>query len=121
MAALVVDRDHVVVRLAVWEKVLALRGNVRLPLSAVRAVSVVPDPAEEVKQYHSWGNPVTLRYVYGVRRVYGIGKAFVAMHGRRPAVLVTLDSPSKYVRLFVTVADPKATVASIQRAVRQAC
>ena len=116
MAALVVDKGHVVVRLAVWEKALALRGNVRMPLSAVRGVRVVPDPTEDLKQYHAWGNTVTLRFVYGVRRVYGIGKAFVATRGHRPAVLVMLDSPSKYVRVLVTVADPKATVASIRAA-----
>ncbi len=116
MAALVVDKSHVVVRLAVWEKALALRGNVRMPLSAVRGVRVVPDPTEDLKQYHAWGNTVTLRFVYGVRRIYGIGKAFVATRGHRPAVLVMLDSPSKYVRVLVTVADPKATVASIRAA-----
>lgn len=116
MAVLVVDKDHVVVRLAVWEKALALRGSVRMPLSAVRGVRVVPDPTEDLKQYQSWGNTVTYRYAYGVRRIFGIGKAFVATRGHRPAVEVMLDSPSKFVRVLVTVADPEATVASIRAA-----
>jgi hypothetical protein len=116
VAALIVDKRQVVVRLAVWEKVLALRGNVRMPLSAVRGVRVVPDPTEDLKQYLSGGNTLTYRYAYGVRRIPGVGKAFVATHGHGPAVLVMLDPPSKFVRLLITVADPKATVASIEAA-----
>lgn len=115
---LVVHDDHVVIQLALWERLVALHGNVRVPVSAVRSATIVADPVEDMKDYQSLGNTVTQRFVYGVRRVPGIGKAFVAARGHRPAVLVQLDPASKFVRLLVTVADPDATVASIRSAAR---
>src|ERR1035441_5048530 len=44
MAALVVDGGDLVVRLSPLEKICTFRGNVRVPLTAVRAAAVDPQP-----------------------------------------------------------------------------
>jgi hypothetical protein len=117
MAALVVDGGDLVVRLSPLEKICTFRGNVRVPLAAVRAASVDPQP---------WRSLLSLRRVRispgaGIPGVLTLGtcgfgrdRAFVAVHGRRPAVRVDLDiAAAHFSQLLVTVPDPEATVTAI--------
>jgi hypothetical protein len=117
MAALAVDGGDLVVRLTPLEKLGTFRGNVRVPLSAVRAARVDPEP---------WRSLLSLRRVRispgaGIPGVltlgtcgFGSDRAFAAVYGRRPAVRVDLDtSGSHFSQLLVTVADPEATAAAI--------
>jgi hypothetical protein len=117
MAALVVDGGDLVVRLSPLEIICTFRGNVRVPLTAVRAAAVDPQP---------WRSLLSLRRVRispgaGIPGVLTLGtcgfgrdRAFAAVHGRHPAVRVDLDTAtSHFSQLLVTVADPEATAATI--------
>lgn len=70
-------------------------------------MKVVEDSAAERKQFASPGNGMPWLLAYGVRDIYGVGKGFIATRGRRPAVLVNLTPPSRFVRLLASVADPQ--------------
>src|ERR1039457_6343088 len=138
MAALVVDGGDLVVRLSPLEKICTFRGNVRVPLTAVRAAAVDPQPwrsllsLRRVRISPGAGIPggLTPRTVrVGRGRGFGAGvpgllplgpcgfgrdRAFAAVHGRHPAVRVDLDTAtSHFSQLLVTVADPEATAANI--------
>jgi hypothetical protein len=120
VAALVVEGDQLVVRLSWWERLVAVHGDVRVPLATIRSASVVADPAEPRKRFHGAdGGPDRWDVPYGVRTHYGIGKVFIATPRNRPAVHVTLEAPSKFAELLVSVADPEAMAASLPRATAQ--
>ena len=119
MAELVVEGDQLVLRLSWWEKIAALHGNVRVPLSSVRSTHVEARAADALRlpMYNvSQGTGAFIDLGYGVR---GYGRGFVALRQRRrrPAVQVYLDPPPSRFRRFngllVTVADPEATAAHI--------
>jgi hypothetical protein len=44
VASLIVEGDELIVRLSGWERMVAFRGDVRMPVAAVRDVEVEPDP-----------------------------------------------------------------------------
>ena len=44
MASVDFDSSHLIVRLTAWERALALRGPIRVPLAAIGATHVVADP-----------------------------------------------------------------------------
>jgi hypothetical protein len=120
VADLIFDGDQLVVRLSWWERIVALHGNVRVPLSSVTSVDVEARSKDVLRRFwHPPTGPEFLVAPYGVRS-YGGGKGFVAAPRRRPAVLVRLDPPSHYAGLLVSVADPKATAESIMDAARRA-
>jgi hypothetical protein len=86
VAELVIERDPLVVRLSWWERLVAVHGDVRVPLATIRPASVVADRAEPRKRF------------------------------RTPAVHVRLEAPSKFAELLVSVADPEAVAVSIRQA-----
>jgi hypothetical protein len=121
MAALVVDGGDLVVRLSPLEKICTFRGNVRVPLTAVRSAGMDPD---------AWRALISLRRarispgagIPGVLHLgtsgFGSSRTFAAVYGKRPAVRVDLDSTSHYAQLLVTVPDPEAAAANIMAAAR---
>ena len=122
VAELVVEGSQLVVRLSWWERIAAVHGNVRVPLSSVTSTRVEARAADALRQ--PWFRPgagawESLDMGYGVR---GYGSGFVALRQRRrrSAVLVYLDPPPSRSRgfsaLLVTVADPAATAAHIMDA-----
>ena len=122
VAELVVEGSELVVRLSWWEKLAAVHGNVRVPLSSVSSTHVEARAADALRRPSfrpGAGAWKSLDTGYGVR---GYGGGFVALRQRRrrPAVLVYLDTPpSRSMRLsvlLVTVADPEATAAHIMDA-----
>lgn len=130
MAELVVDWTELVVRLSWWERIVALHGNVRVPLASVESAWVVARSGDELGPRRSFSPsyPGTIGFLdtgLGVRTYGGdaAGRAyngFVAVRRRRPAVKVRLCQPHSPLRgfhaLLVTVADPKATAAHIMDA-----
>jgi hypothetical protein len=120
VAELVVDRHQLVVRLSWWERIVAVHGDVRVPLSSVTTVRVEARSRDVFKRFRPRRSSSDFLTVpYGVRS-YGGGKGFVAAPRRRPAVLVQLDPPSRFAGLLVSAADPEATAARIRDAAARA-
>ncbi len=92
-----------------------MRGDVRVPLSAVEAISVDVDPWCALRGIRAPGTGFPGMAAYGVRRLTGDRPDFAAVHGRGPAVRIELSSDAAYRRLLVTVTDPDATVAALRR------
>jgi hypothetical protein len=118
VATLEVRQDALVVTLSGWERVAAMKREVRVPLAAVRGVCADPDPWSALRGVRVEGTGVPGMAVYGVRRMTGDRPDFAALHGRGPAVRVELTPEARYRRLLVTVADPEAAVAAVRAGVK---
>ncbi len=114
MAAIVVERGELIVRLAPLEQLAALRHELRVPVSAVQTVCVDPDPWGALRGVRAPGTGIPGVVAYGVRRMTGQRPDFAALSGRRPAVRVELGEDAHFGRLVVSVADPEATVAALR-------
>lgn len=114
MASLVVRGDELIVRLTGIERLVAMHGDVRVPLDAVLDISTEPDPWCELRGIRSPGTGFPGVIAYGVRRLTGDRPDFAAVWGRRPAVRVQLAPGAPFARLLVTVADPAATVEALR-------
>ena len=101
------------VALSDLEKVGALRGDVRVPLSAVRVVRVADDPRPELRGMRAPGTGIPGVIALGSRR--GEGHDFGAVYHNRPAVVVELEGTS-YDRLVVSIDDPEHVAATIRAA-----
>jgi hypothetical protein len=117
VAELVVESNQLVVRLSWWERIVAVHGNVRVPLSSVASADVYARSADALRWFRlrPARGPDFLVVPYGVRP-YAPGRGFVAAPWRRPAVLVRLNPPSRFAGLLVSAADPQATAARIMEA-----
>jgi hypothetical protein len=114
MAEIVVAGDELLVRLSSLERLGAFRGDVRVPLAAVSAVAVNPDPWRALRGIRAPGTGIPRVIAYGTRRLTGAQPDFAALHGTGPAVVVDLSSAAPFGRLVVTVPDPDQTVAAIR-------
>lgn len=114
VAALDVRQDALVVTLTGWERLAAMRREIRVPLTAVRGVCADPDPWSALRGTRVEGTGIPGVAVYGVRRMTGDRPDFAAIHGRGTAVRVELTPGARYGRLLVSVADPEATVAAVR-------
>ena len=68
MATLTVDGNHLVVLLSALEKIGALRGNISVPLSSVRAVRVSDTPWSELRGIRAPGTGLPRVISLGTRR-----------------------------------------------------
>ncbi|MFJ9696307.1 hypothetical protein [Kitasatospora sp. NPDC101183] len=103
MAGFAVDGGELVVRLGVWERLGAFRGDVRVPLRAVRVVRVSTDPWSELRGVRAPGTGFPGVVSLCTRRGAGV-KDFAAVYGRRPAVVVEAEG-ADFDRLVVSCAD----------------
>jgi len=87
VAKIVVSGHDLVVRLSLLEKVGAARADVRIPLTAVRAVRVAEDPWAELGGPRAPGTGVPGVISLGTRRGGGI-RDFAAVYSRTPAVVI---------------------------------
>jgi|SRR5665213_1110709 hypothetical protein len=117
MATLAIQGDELWVRLARLEKLAAMHGDIRVPLSAVSAITVENDPWGALRGIRAPGTGIPGLIAYGVRRATGGRPDFAAVHGRRPAIRVELGPLARFERLLVTVPDPAGTVAAVTRGV----
>ena len=115
MARLIVEGSDLVVGLSWLEKLGAFRGNVHVPLHAVRSAEAEPDPWGALRGIRAPGTGIPGVIALGTRRFDG-GKDFAAVRGERPAVRVDLGEESPFGRLVVSVSDPETTVAAIRGA-----
>jgi hypothetical protein len=112
-----VDGGDLVLRLTLREKVAALRGDVRVPVSAVRSVEVVDEPLRAVRGIRAPGVGIPAGAKVGTWRRRG-GPTFAVVWGGGPGVRVRLDG-QRYAELVVTVPDPRTTAAELRAGARR--
>ena len=117
MADLDVEGNELVLRLRALEKAESVHGDIRVPLSAVRAVRSVDDPWPELRGIRAPGTGIPNVIAVGTRRG-SFGKDFAAVHGEGPAVVVELDG-TDFARLVVTSDDAVARAQRITQALGQ--
>ena len=81
MARLIVDGPDLVVGLSWLEKLGAFRGNVRVPLHAVRSAAAEPDPWSALRGIRAPGTGIPGVIALGTRRFAG-DQDFAAVKGR---------------------------------------
>jgi hypothetical protein len=111
MATLAVDGNDLVVRLSALEKIGALRGNIRVPLAAVRAVRVSDTPWSELRGIRAPGTGLPGVISLCTRRGPGIHD-FAAVYGRCPALVVEMTGAS-FDRFVVSCADAAEAAARL--------
>lgn len=114
MAKLSVEGDDLVLSLSPPEKLLALHGNVRVPLSAVRSLALEPRAWSAMRGVRL-GTSIPGLLFYGTRR-HVDGKDFGAVLARRPIVGVDLGERSPFACLIVSVRDADITAAAVRAA-----
>jgi len=103
-----VHDGEVEVHLSALEKVGALHGEVRVPLSAVVGAHAVDNPWPELRGIRAPGTGLPGEIMLGTCRG-SFGKDFAAVYRHKPAVVVELQG-EEYQRLIVTAEDPEATL-----------
>ena len=94
MAKLTIDGPDLVVGLSWLEKLGAFRGNVRVPLHAVRAAQADAEPWSALRGVRSPGTGIPGVIALGTRHYVG-GRDFAALHGRvQPSGSTWTASPS---------------------------
>jgi hypothetical protein len=114
MADMTWGSRELVIALTAWEKVAALRGDVRVPLSAVRSVEVVDKPMPTVRGLRAPGLSWPGRTKLGTWRRRD-GRTFAAVRAGRAAVRIRLDG-QPYDELVVSVDDPARVARELVRA-----
>lgn len=119
MPSIAREGDEVVLPLSTGERILAVHGDVRVPLSAVTRVVVLDEPIRRIqglkpRNFKVWGAYWPRRFAYGaffdgaVRR-----HLFAAVSGRKPRGLeITLDD-ARYTRLIVGLDHPEAPTGTL--------
>lgn len=103
MATLAIDGSTLEVRLSALEKVGAISGNVRVPLSSVREVHFTDKPYSELRGMRV-GTGIPFVIVLG-RMVYSGGKDFVAIYGTKRTAVIELAAGEPYRRIMISDAD----------------
>ena len=117
MAELELEADELVVRLTPLEKMAAFRGDVRVPIGALRKICTDDDPWSALRGMRAPGTGIPGVVAYGVRRLTGSSPDFVAVHGRGPVIRVELGPGAPFRRMLITVPDPATAVAAIRSGV----
>lgn len=115
VAGMLVQDDDLVVRLSWREKAAAHRGSVRVPLAAVRRVTVEPDWWRALRGVALHGVWIPGVLCVGARGHPG-GQDFVAIRPGKPVVCVELRPTAPFGLLAVSVRDDaQATVERLRR------
>ena len=114
VAHFMVEGNELVVRLSMLEKLGALRGDVRLPIAAVRAVRVSERPWSELRGVRLPGTGIPGAVSLCTRRGSGFVD-FAAVYRGRRAVVVEAEG-GHFDRLVVSCADASGEALSINEA-----
>jgi len=118
MARMLVDGDDVVVRLTLRERAAARRRDVRVPLAAVRRVTVEADWWRALRGVPRRGVSIPGARSIGTRR-HQAGTDFVVVRPGEPVVCVELRPPAPF-RLLSVGAPPLARAEATARALVRA-
>ncbi len=119
MAAIRISGGNLIVKLSHLEKAGAMRGDVQVPVSAVRTVRVVDDPWKELKGVRAPGTGWPGVIALGTRRGGAGGKQFAAVYRHRRAIVIELVG-ADFVRLIVSLNDPDGVAARIREVIPHA-
>ncbi|MFD7443871.1 hypothetical protein [Streptomyces sp. NPDC059909] len=120
MAQLVADGDELVVRLAWWEKIVARRSSLRVPLVTVGSVAVQPDWWRALRGSRARGLSVPGGLCLGVWSHHDT-QDFVAVRPRRGAVVcVALYRGAPFARISVSAPQAQRVAATIRAATHAA-
>ena len=103
MAALTIQGSELVVTLSMLEKLGALHGDVRVPLTAVTGVRLTDTPYAELRGLRV-GTGVPFVIVLG-RMLFRGGQDFVALYGRRRTAVIDLAPGLEFSRLLISEPD----------------
>jgi hypothetical protein len=114
MAKISIDGDNLVVEIEGLDKLWALKGQLVIPLANVRGATADPGIIKEPKGLRWPGTRVPGIITAGTFHIDD-EQVFWDVHDAGKAVVIEL-ADDRYARLVVEVADPRATVALIERA-----
>jgi hypothetical protein len=107
--------DTLILHLSLLERLGGfVSGDAHVPLTSVRAARVTDDPWGELRGIRMPGTGLPGKIALGTRRFNG-GKDFVAVYGRRPAVIVELAGV-EFSRLVVSTRGAEVIAAAINEA-----
>lgn len=113
MAAVRIDGDDLVVTLARNERLWGLLGDLRVPLSSVTAVEVVPEGRKAVRGLRAPGLGGPQRLI-GTWRARG-DKQYVCVRRGQPAIRVRLDG-QRFQTVLIGLDDAEAVAAEVRAA-----
>ncbi|MEU8971995.1 hypothetical protein AB0D11_22430 [Streptomyces monashensis] len=119
MARILVDGDELVVRPLWWERVAVRHGDVRVPLAAVRRVTVEGDWWRTLRGVQRGGLRIPGVLCLGTRGHQG-GRDFVAVRPGSPVVCVELGPSAPFCLLAVSAKDGRDGAAVARRLRRAA-
>ncbi|MDP9867079.1 MULTISPECIES: hypothetical protein [Streptosporangium] len=114
MARISINGDSLVVDIEGLDKLWALKSQLTIPLENVRGVTADPGIINDPKGIRSPGTHLPGVITAGTFRVDG-ERVFWDVRDATKAVVIELVD-ERYVRLVVEVADPRATVTLIEKA-----
>ena len=114
MASFDLKDNDLVIKLSPLEKLGALRGDVRIPLAAIREVRVSDDAWSELRGFEHQGPASRGIISLGRRRGPGVVD-FAAVYGKQPAVVAEADG-APFDRLVVSCSDAANQAARITEA-----
>ena len=115
MAAVSIDRTDLVVTLARNEKFWGLLRDLRVPITSISAVDVVPDGRRAVRGLRAPGLGGPQRLI-GTWRARG-DKQYVCVRRNQPAVRITLDG-ERYRTVLIGSDDASRVAADVRSAAR---
>lgn len=115
MAELHTDDGHLVLALSRWERLGALHGSIRAPLSAVEDVAVTDTPFTELRGTRAPGTGIPRVIALGTWRTSRREKGFAAVYRGKRGVVVRLRD-HEFGWLCVSADDPEEVVARIRAA-----
>jgi hypothetical protein len=101
MARLEVDGDDLLLRLTWREKIAGFRANIRIPLSAIRAVTVPPNAWLAMRGWRMAGIAFPGYVAIGTRR-HADGYDFTVVKKTAPAVQVEVNT-GRFQRFLISV------------------
>lgn len=115
MAQVDIDGDLLVVEIEGLDRLWALKSRLEIPLVNVRGATADPGVIKEPKGIRAPGAHVPGVITAGTFHIDG-ERVFWDVRDAARAVVIELRD-ERYARLIVQVADPRATVALIERAI----